>query len=113
MSTIVYPFDKLAEEGRSLAGGKGGTLSQLYQSGYPVPEGFGILPDAFDSDALTDEAWEQVKSHLDLFQWAPTRSGAVTISIRTPQPQFPQAKPSPVSGSRRPRRGQSAPAGED
>jgi pyruvate,water dikinase len=65
MLTSVYPFDKLAEAGWPLAGGKGGTLSQLYQSGYPVPEGFVILPDAFDADALTNGAWEQVKSLLD------------------------------------------------
>jgi len=65
MLTSIYPFDKLGEAGWPLAGGKGGTLSQLYQSGYPVPEGFVILPDAFDADVLTDEAWEQVKSHLD------------------------------------------------
>ena len=46
-------------------GGKGGTLAHLYRTGYPVPDGFVILPDAFAGDELTQEARTQVRKHLE------------------------------------------------
>jgi phosphoenolpyruvate synthase/pyruvate phosphate dikinase len=52
----VYSFAQLKLENQILAGGKGGTLARLVQRGYPVPEGFVILPAAFDGDDLTPEA---------------------------------------------------------
>jgi rifampicin phosphotransferase len=48
-----------------LAGGKGGSLAKLYQSGYPVPPGFIILAAAFAEDRLLPEAWSQVQAELD------------------------------------------------
>ncbi len=47
---MIQIFDKLPVEQRASAGGKGGTLARLYQAGYPVPDGFIILPTAFDGD---------------------------------------------------------------
>ena len=64
MADLVRSFDELAAEEQPLAGGKGGTLARLYQAGYPVPEGFVILPDAFAGDELTGEAWTEVQAHL-------------------------------------------------
>jgi pyruvate,water dikinase len=46
-------------------GGKGGTLARLRQAGYPVPDGFVILPDAFDGDELKPEAWVAVQAQLE------------------------------------------------
>jgi pyruvate,water dikinase len=40
-------------------------LARLYQAGYPVPDGFVILPAAFVGDDLVAEAWEQVQRHLE------------------------------------------------
>jgi phosphohistidine swiveling domain-containing protein len=60
----VRSFDELATEEWVLAGGKGGTLARLYQAGHPVPDGFVILPNAFDHDELKPEAWGQVQKHL-------------------------------------------------
>jgi len=73
MSSLIRSFSELAAEGQSLAGGKGGALARLFQAGYPVPDGFVILPTAFgtasgsegDGDELTPEAWQQVQEHLD------------------------------------------------
>lgn len=48
----VRSFKVLTAEQHSLAGGKGGTLARLYQAGYPVPDGFVILPMAFEGDQL-------------------------------------------------------------
>ncbi len=49
---------------RPLAGGKGSTLAQLLQAGYPVPDGFVILPTAFADGELTPTAWQQVETAL-------------------------------------------------
>ncbi|MHA2295032.1 MAG: PEP/pyruvate-binding domain-containing protein [Candidatus Hodarchaeales archaeon] len=57
----VQFFRELSLKEKSVAGGKGGTLAFLYQKGYPVPDGFVILPSAFDGDKLLLEAWKQVQ----------------------------------------------------
>jgi phosphohistidine swiveling domain-containing protein len=62
---LVQAFGELSSAQQALAGGKGGVLARLYQAGYPVPDGFVILPAAFDGDALKPEAWAQVQAHLD------------------------------------------------
>jgi hypothetical protein len=54
--------DELART--SCAGGKGETLARLYQAGYPVPDGFIVLPGAFAGDELTSAAWTQIEAHL-------------------------------------------------
>ena len=54
---MIGSFTKLAKEQEPFAGGKGRTLSRLYQAGYRVPDGFIILPAAFVGDQLTTEAW--------------------------------------------------------
>jgi phosphoenolpyruvate synthase/pyruvate phosphate dikinase len=62
---MVQAFNESTAEQRPLAGGKGGTLGRLYQAGYPVPDGFVILPAAFEGDTLKLEAWQQVQAQLD------------------------------------------------
>ena len=47
MADTVQSFGQLRTEHQFVAGGKGGTLARLYQAGYPVPDGFVILPSAF------------------------------------------------------------------
>ena len=64
MGRLVCAFSELTAEQQASAGGKGGTLAWLYQAGYPVPDGFVILPSAFDGDELDPEAWAQVQAHL-------------------------------------------------
>jgi len=80
MSDVIRTFDELRTEqapsagglspaaagglSSAEAGGKGSTLSRLHQAGYPVPEGFVILPAAFAGDDLLPEAWTQVQAHL-------------------------------------------------
>jgi len=61
---MVQPFNKLTTAQHAFAGGKGGTLAQLYQAGYPVPAGFVILPTAFAGDRLVPAAWTQIQTHL-------------------------------------------------
>jgi phosphohistidine swiveling domain-containing protein len=64
MKRMVCTFGELTVREQAVAGGKGGTLARLYQAGYPVPEGFAILPVAFVDDELSPEAWGRVQEHL-------------------------------------------------
>ncbi|ACV63809.1 pyruvate phosphate dikinase PEP/pyruvate- binding [Desulfofarcimen acetoxidans DSM 771] len=65
MERLVYFFGELKTDQGYFAGGKAGTLAHLYQSGYPVPCGFIILPVAFENDELVPAAWAQVQSCLE------------------------------------------------
>lgn len=61
----VLAFDAIkTTDDQALAGGKGGTLARLRQAGYPVPDGFVLLPSAFVGDELTTGAWEQARDLL-------------------------------------------------
>jgi pyruvate,water dikinase len=60
----VQSFNEINDETIPLVGGKGGTLAKLFQSGYPVPDGFVILITAFNKEGLLPEAWEDVKNKI-------------------------------------------------
>ncbi len=47
MSNPVIAFDELREADWAAAGGKAASLARLRLAGYPVPDGFVILPAAF------------------------------------------------------------------
>jgi len=76
MNETVKSFAKLKQEERELAGGKGGTLAHLFQEGYPVPDGFVIMPDAFTGDELRSDGWQQVQTQL-----ARSRNGSPMTSF--------------------------------
>jgi pyruvate,water dikinase len=71
MSDTVATFGELDGGQEAYAGGKGGVLARLFQAGYPVPDGFVILPGAFANDALTPESWAEVRADLDRLRGAP------------------------------------------
>lgn len=48
-----------------MAGGKAGTLARLSQAGYPVPDGFVILPTVFAAVEMVPQAWKQVQAHVE------------------------------------------------
>lgn len=76
----VQSFSEINEESTPYAGGKGGTLAQLYQQGYPVPDGFVVLTQAFNDDGLVPEAWEQVKKNVNQLRENNTKAFAVRSS---------------------------------
>jgi len=92
VSTNVHTigsFKELAKKDEPFAGGKGRALARLYRAGYPVPDGFIMLPAAFSAsrmpaafagDDLTTEARAQVQTHL-------ARSTAETPGRRYVRPQ--------------------------
>lgn len=61
---LAQAFSELDSEDQFNAGGKGGTLALLFKAGYPVPDGFIVLPDSFEDDDLRPEAWAQVDEQL-------------------------------------------------
>lgn len=65
MSDMVKSFRKITQDLQGEAGGKGGILARLYQSGYPVPDGFIIFPSAFENDDLKDTAWSEIEYRLN------------------------------------------------
>lgn len=65
MANMVKGFSQLTPELLSSAGGKGGMLARMYQNGYPVPEGFVILPSAFQGEKLNKEAWNEILALLN------------------------------------------------
>lgn len=61
---MLHSFVGLNSDRRAQAGGKGSMLARLYQLGYLIPDGFVILPDAFDNDEIRPEAWAQAQQQL-------------------------------------------------
>lgn len=59
---LVSFFSELGSEDQPYAGGKGSTLAHLYKKGYSVPNGFIIMPSAFDDNELTPEARADVQT---------------------------------------------------
>jgi len=57
LKRLVCFFNEFIDGDKLFAGGKGGTLAHLYQKGYPVFDGFIIMPAAFENDELVPEAW--------------------------------------------------------
>jgi rifampicin phosphotransferase len=76
MSTFTRSFSEITTEQLEVVGGKGGSLAQLYQAGYPVPPGFVILPSAFEGESITSQAWREVQQQL-----AHLRAAAPDISF--------------------------------
>lgn len=62
----VYAFGSFPLESSlaPAAGGKGLSLAKLFQSGYPIPDGCILLPEAFIQDDLREEAWQAVREQL-------------------------------------------------
>ncbi|ATW25618.1 PEP/pyruvate-binding domain-containing protein [Candidatus Formimonas warabiya] len=65
MINMVKSFKELTPELQTFAGGKGGMLARMFQGGYPVPEGFVILPSAFQEEKLNEKAWNEILVFLN------------------------------------------------
>ena len=68
MGNMVRNFKELTPELQTYAGGKGSMLAKMYQEGYPVPDGFIILPSAFENEKLCDKAWKEIQYLLNEFR---------------------------------------------
>lgn len=61
---MIAFLQNLTSEQAAQAGGKGRALAELCQAGIPVPNGFVLLTDSFDGDALHPQAWEEARAAL-------------------------------------------------
>ena len=61
---MIKRFQDITQQLRAQAGSKGGMLAKLYRSNYPVPDGFVVMPTAFVSNTLTDEARSLLSTYL-------------------------------------------------
>lgn len=77
---MIYPFHQLTAENQPPAGGKGGTLAKLAQAGYPIPDGFVILPTAFTGSQLRPDVWQQVQHHLNRLR---SENGRSSFAVRS------------------------------
>ncbi|URV79777.1 hypothetical protein M5C89_21255 [Bacillus velezensis] len=80
MNDCVKTFGELPDELYSFAGGKGSILSKMYQSGYPVPEGFVILPSAFQDGQLRHQAREAVDQYVKSIR---SRHASALFAVRS------------------------------
>lgn len=62
---FVQSFGEMEESLMPNAGGKGRVLATLFQSGYPVPEGFVIFPSAFENGQLAQAALTEIKLNIE------------------------------------------------
>jgi phosphoenolpyruvate synthase/pyruvate phosphate dikinase len=81
MTEMVRTFDELEVEQFPWAGGKGSALARLTQAGYPVPDGFVILPDSFDDDDLKPQAWTAIQARLE--QMRKVENGMAAFAVRS------------------------------
>jgi pyruvate,water dikinase len=66
MHSNVKSFSALTPEFQPFAGGKGKMLGQMFQKGYPVPDGFVILSTATTSrEELDKDTWNEVITNLN------------------------------------------------
>ncbi|HPH96099.1 MAG TPA: PEP/pyruvate-binding domain-containing protein [Anaerolineaceae bacterium] len=63
---VVVAFSRLPveDDASSAAGGKGRSLARLQQAGFNVPDGFILLPGAFEQDDVSEGAWAQAQKEL-------------------------------------------------
>jgi phosphohistidine swiveling domain-containing protein len=80
MSKFVKTFREIIPEEQVQAGGKGGTLARLYQAGYPVPDGFVIMPSAFTGEYIHPDAWRQITSNLETIR---KLNGKTAFAVRS------------------------------
>ncbi|MFW9928336.1 MAG: PEP/pyruvate-binding domain-containing protein [Candidatus Thorarchaeota archaeon] len=62
----IYFFSELDPEVDISAGGKARFLARLYKLGFPVPNGFIVMPNAFDGNKLKDEMREIIGRKLNI-----------------------------------------------
>lgn len=70
---MIHFFNDLTVEQSAQAGGKGAMLARLFQEGYPVPNGFVILPTAFEKDGIKDAIEDKIEDKIGAAAWQEAR----------------------------------------
>ncbi len=90
---MIHFFNDLTAEQYAQAGGKGAMLARLFQEGYPVPNGFVILPTAFEKSEIEDQiegeinvaVWQEARRMLKFLreEGSSSKSGVVSFAVRS------------------------------
>ena len=80
MNSTVKTFREISPDEQARAGGKGGTLARLIQAGYPGPDGFVVMPEAFETDHLQPDAWAQILKNLETIR---IQNGKTAFAVRS------------------------------
>ena len=80
MNSTVKTFFEISPDEEARAGGKGGTLAKLIKAGYPVPDGFVVMPGAFEDDHLKPGAWADILKNLETLR---TQNGETAFAVRS------------------------------
>lgn len=65
MPKFILPFKKITKKQIAFAGGKGASLGEMENAGFPVPPGFVILAHAFDQYLADADINIEIKTALD------------------------------------------------
>lgn len=67
---LVAWFDEIQRDNMGdVAGGKGASLCSLFQSGFPVAEGFMVCSQAFREFMTDNQLWEEVLKTIESIDW--------------------------------------------
>ena len=72
---MIVSFSDYDEALGHSAGGKGSSLARLFQSGFPVPDGFVITVESFADEGLADQQWDEVVERFHMLR----QGGAVAV----------------------------------
>ena len=62
---LIRKFNNISKSDASLAGGKGASLGEMSQAGFPVPAGFVILASTFDKFLHESDLKQEIEAILD------------------------------------------------
>jgi pyruvate,water dikinase len=65
MSKFTLPFEKITKKQISLAGGKGASLGEMENAGFPIPPGFVVSASAFDQYLANTDINVEIRAALD------------------------------------------------
>jgi phosphohistidine swiveling domain-containing protein len=83
---MLFAFsDYMEKQHGVVSGGKGRILAKLFKLGYPVPDGFVILPEAFSEEEIKPKGWELVcRQYQQMINAAPeTKDKSKTVAVRS------------------------------
>jgi len=90
---LTRELDKINGHDVDIAGGKGASLGEMLQAGFPVPEGFVILAQTFDRFLDETDLAQEVEAQLDQVAYddvsSVERASRVIQSLLTPE-KFPK-----------------------
>ncbi len=74
MNKFIQPFSKINKRDIALAGGKGASLGEMTEAGFPVPPGFIITAQAFEKFLIDADLYQDIQAQLNKINYQDTNS---------------------------------------